>query len=599
MKPIQNQYQDLLEGKMSKHNFLNNVKSTLSQYVSKGNSYEDAISILKSKRILSENISNTAPMGGVTSSKGTAGYIDNTNKKGGDYDPKERAANLAKLKNFGLKKEQEKLPKLKFSDLKSGDILVNKFSGTKYTITNVTDKTADIQQGDDGKEIEIASLNNYELVDTSGFNTDEYSKEISNRYDREQEKHALPGGNMLELKDSFDEVLNRLSEGTSTLNKYINEIDTVNPIEYQNGISFEVDLGGDFSAQGLEKAVKKVLKNLKKDPIYYTNLKSSLGQKANSKKVQSSEYTELKKDNQLDKHNQLKTLIKKEIANTKTTQSKQEKASKAMPKGVKLMKEGQYASKYKIGDSFIVKNLQKDPYPAYSDVKIGDKIKITKVRSNLAGPVYDTNVSEKTGLSEKDISELTSTSIKEIKLEDVKSLLSDETLKNSSVGYGAGDSTGKEVSITYKSYKELPFEDLSKLQDKYQVNKDVLSSEDEPTTVQYFISDKFKSSSPSKPMQSKPTSDTQEDESIFEVDDDKERQKKDFEKFSDKMIGKPSTKQNTIKTKIKEYVIKQLKKEAVKFTIGNEKEYISDTESRGFEDKLRKAGVTKFTKSKI
>ena len=54
MKPIQNQYQDLLEGKMSKHNFLNNVKNALPEYVSKGNSYEDAISILKSKRILSE-----------------------------------------------------------------------------------------------------------------------------------------------------------------------------------------------------------------------------------------------------------------------------------------------------------------------------------------------------------------------------------------------------------------------------------------------------------------------------------------------------------------------------------------------------------------
>jgi hypothetical protein len=66
---------------------------------------------------IKENIHNTAQMGGVTKSKGTAGYIDDTSKmdkdyadsvKGekssGGYDPKERAANLAKLKNFGPKK---------------------------------------------------------------------------------------------------------------------------------------------------------------------------------------------------------------------------------------------------------------------------------------------------------------------------------------------------------------------------------------------------------------------------------------------------------------------------------------------------------------
>ena len=98
--------------------------------------------------------------------------------------------------------------------------------------------------------------------------------------------------------------------------------------------------------------------------------------------------------------------------------------------------------------------------------------------------------------------------IKEAKLEDVKALLSDETLRDSDVGYGADN----DVSITYKSNDELPFDDLSKLEDKYQVYKDVLSGEDEPTTVQYFISDKFKSSSPSKSEPAKSSS----DEDVFE-----------------------------------------------------------------------------------
>lgn len=54
MKNIQKQYTDLLEGKMSKANFLRNVRMEFPQYVSPVTSYEDSVKILKAKRILSE-----------------------------------------------------------------------------------------------------------------------------------------------------------------------------------------------------------------------------------------------------------------------------------------------------------------------------------------------------------------------------------------------------------------------------------------------------------------------------------------------------------------------------------------------------------------
>ena len=54
MKNIQKQYTDLLEGKMSKANFMRNVRMEFPQYVAPSNSYDDAVNILKSKRILSE-----------------------------------------------------------------------------------------------------------------------------------------------------------------------------------------------------------------------------------------------------------------------------------------------------------------------------------------------------------------------------------------------------------------------------------------------------------------------------------------------------------------------------------------------------------------
>ena len=147
-------------------------------------------------------------------------------------------------------------------------------------------------------------------------------------YDDEQDaKHTLPGGHLREDVD-----INA---------KLVADIDKVNPLEYNTGIDYELDLSGDFSAEGLEKAVKKVLKNLAKDAIYYTNLKANLTQKINKKQIQATELVQVKKDNQVDDLNKLKTLVKNQLANTKTTLGKKEKASSATPKGVKLMKEGE------------------------------------------------------------------------------------------------------------------------------------------------------------------------------------------------------------------------------------------------------------------
>jgi hypothetical protein len=54
MKNVTKQYHDLLEGKMPKANFLRNVKMMFPNFIGSNTSVNDAISILKSKRILSE-----------------------------------------------------------------------------------------------------------------------------------------------------------------------------------------------------------------------------------------------------------------------------------------------------------------------------------------------------------------------------------------------------------------------------------------------------------------------------------------------------------------------------------------------------------------
>lgn len=60
MKNVQAQYQDLLEGKMSKANFMRNIRMQFPQYVTPTNSFDDSVRILKSKRILTEEVAENA-----------------------------------------------------------------------------------------------------------------------------------------------------------------------------------------------------------------------------------------------------------------------------------------------------------------------------------------------------------------------------------------------------------------------------------------------------------------------------------------------------------------------------------------------------------
>jgi hypothetical protein len=54
MKNISTQYQDLLEGKMTKHQFLRNARMMFPSFVTNHNSFDDSVSILKTKGMLVE-----------------------------------------------------------------------------------------------------------------------------------------------------------------------------------------------------------------------------------------------------------------------------------------------------------------------------------------------------------------------------------------------------------------------------------------------------------------------------------------------------------------------------------------------------------------
>jgi len=251
-------------------------------------------------------------------------------------------------------------------------------------------------------------------------------------------------------------------DGKEQYSKF-DELDNMNAQEIMAGYVMEKQDNPNIDQK---EAVKLVIKNLKKDQFYYTNYKLT-----GIRGLQPTEFTSTKRKSEFDEMEE----VNKNGDNFVDVKNK-----------MVVIKENQYTYKYKIGDSFTVKNLQKDPHPIYADVKIGDVIKITKVWENLAGPVYGTNISEKTGLNEKDIAELTSSSMNEVKIEDIKALLSDETLKKSDIG-----NSGSGVSIIYNDYKELPYKDKEAISSKYSVDEDRLSDEGESEVYQYYISDKM------------------------------------------------------------------------------------------------------------
>jgi hypothetical protein len=129
-------------------------------------------------------------------------------------------------------------------------------------------------------------------------------------------------------------------------------------------------------------------------------------------------------------------------------------------------------------------------------VKVGDKaelqgeeVEITKIDYTKPGSGATSN---KIIAKTKDGKQVSAKAamfkpLDEVKIEDVKSLLSNETIKQSDIGTGSDN----DVVIIYDDYKKLPSEDLNKLRNSFIVDADLLSDEGETEVYQYFISNKM------------------------------------------------------------------------------------------------------------
>jgi len=216
MKSIANQYRDLQEGKMSQANFMRNLRMSMPQ-VTNTTSFGDAVKILKNKGIITES-------------------FDITEKENDEYptppvaseEPNEDAEFDAMLKQLEDEMGGDEAVKGQY-DINESNVTKKQVLDTLERLFNENENRADIM-GDVAKELNITKQ---ELAKIIGI-SDLYSAKPS------------------------------MNEAKETTNP-----NSIHPQEYTMGIRYELKVTkGD-----VVKAERAVLKNLAKEPFYYTALK--------------------------------------------------------------------------------------------------------------------------------------------------------------------------------------------------------------------------------------------------------------------------------------------------------------------------------------
>lgn len=354
MKNIQSQYIDLKEGKISEVNFLTNVRRLFPDYIGTANNLEDAVNILKGKRILSEGMQR------LTEDK--MYYLVDEH---GDVVDQIEAPDMIAARNH-FENEFEGLmtsmtivpshPRAMYETEQSGLIVVGKTQLDNNAIADMLDNGGfhgewNPREGywffPEGEE----TYDSLEAALEKEFN----SRGIDARFEGIFESRKKTALNEVEEKSegSYKNVTGKKQY------EVFSEIDRVNPYEFKKGLQIEMGMQylptpnyftTHFNPDTVVKATKKVLKNLQKDPAYYTNnislefeKKSGLLQKPKEVKVQADGGAKVKG-------------FTDAKSNTETNLGKREKSSKS-PDGVKEMK----PSKKSMGGIKIMKTNGKVP----------------------------------------------------------------------------------------------------------------------------------------------------------------------------------------------------------------------------------------------
>ena len=242
MKSIANQYKDLKEGKMSQANFMRNLRMSMPQ-VTNTMSFGDAVKVLKNKGIITEsfdpaqdaeNAKYKSPMDRMYNSDD---YIKAQKDEKGSDDDAEFDAILKQLED---EMSGEEAVKGQYDETMNEESGLEQFkTGMKIHKKGKPDETFTVQ-----------------MVQPSTVKGMEAAMALHLKNDKTGQEFRDSPGNY--------EIIETLNEAKETTNP-----NKVHPQEYTMGIRYELKcFKGD-----VVKAERAVLKNLAKEPFYYTALK--------------------------------------------------------------------------------------------------------------------------------------------------------------------------------------------------------------------------------------------------------------------------------------------------------------------------------------
>jgi hypothetical protein len=316
MKSIKQQYIDLREGNMSQANFMRNLRMTMPQYITNVTSFDDSVRILKNKGILTEaDIKMVA-----IEKEDIEDNIDTEEETSEDDMLSNVSVGGAEISNranpkdgFSLGFFEEGLDESIDTDL---DSLADELDTTqKETIVSIIKKmlrkgasklNTSVPQGaptnpkdpyDVGYDIMGGVSETLRENKLTIFGTDKAIKMLKSELRNNNVEFEIKGNKVM-VDDSpkakmaikmvkeregmqsikLSESKNTLRENKDEKGKWTNtsgksmydqfkEIDNLNGHEVAQGIDWEMQCNPDMSKRDI---VKKVIKNLKKNPIYYT-----------------------------------------------------------------------------------------------------------------------------------------------------------------------------------------------------------------------------------------------------------------------------------------------------------------------------------------
>lgn len=222
MKSIKQQYIDLQEGKMSQSNFMRNVRMILPQFITNVTSYDDTVRILKNKGIITE----------------ADKYAPSNYQEDDDNDIP------AFLKMYNSDAYVDALKA-------AGDIEDDDYEGDMED----DEKDYDADYSEPNEPFGMAEAED-EAED------DEMAAILKQLEDEEDAKHTAPNIRALsEAKSKWENT-----SGKAMYDQF-REIDNMNSYEVMIGINFEMEKNHELNKK---EATKIVIRNLKKNPNYYT-----------------------------------------------------------------------------------------------------------------------------------------------------------------------------------------------------------------------------------------------------------------------------------------------------------------------------------------